>query len=438
MKSSLDSFHSTGSFRAPALRPLAMTALLYGVALAAACGDDDDTTLSGGGAGGSGGANAARPTGSAGAAGLAGSAGSAGSAGAAGTGGAATASTHTEAAGLSDAGIDDKASSGTVTVLNADAATLHYPTKAAVRGTDIWVVNSQLDELEGTPSLPFNVVSVPLAGGPASATAIELSDDDFFPEGIAASADGTLYIGSTSLGTIVRVPPGATAPEEDDFVAAGVAQRGVVGLTIDEARTRLWFCDSSRDATSPGADLVGVNLDTGVEEVRHNLPDRASPATDADAGANGSEEPEDGPTAPPATFCNDVVVAPNGDIFATDSTGRVFRVAAADADTEGDALVWLDDPAITVPGGDGPTGIDLVGNELIISSQDLVVVDATSDSPASTLRVLTLTENGTAVELCGPDGLQTVPDSNNEVVLIENGSCPAAQARVVRITLDID
>jgi sugar lactone lactonase YvrE len=435
MKSSLDSSVSAGSFRVPVLRPLAMTAILYGAALPAACGDDDDTTLSGGGAGGSGGSSTARTAGSAGAGGLPGSA---GAAGASGTSGASGASSRAEAAVMSDAGSNAKASSGTITVLNADATALNHPTKAAVRGTDIWIVNSQLNELEGTPALPFNIVSVPLAGGMVGATPIELPDDDFFPEGIAASADGTLYVGSTNLGTIVRIPPGATAPEEDDFVEVGVAQRSVVGLTIDEPRTRLWFCDSSRTDGSPGADLVGVNLDTGLEEVRHTLPDRATPGAGADAGATGADEPDDGLVPLPATFCNDVVVAPNGDVFATDSTGRVFRVAAAAVDTEDDALVWLDDPAITVPGGDGPTGIDLVGNDLIIASQDLVVVDATSNDPASTLRVLTLTENETAVELCGPDGVQTVPGSDNQVVLVENGSCPAARARVVRITLDID
>jgi hypothetical protein len=270
------------------------------------------------------------------------------------------------------------------------------------------------------------------------ATAIELSGDDFFPEGIAASADGTLYVGSANQGTIVRIPGGTTAPEEGEFLAAGIAERGVVGLTLDEARARLWFCDSSRAATSSGADLVGINLDTGVEEVRHALPERAAPIAGSDAGESEPESTDAGVLPLLVTFCNDVVVAPNGNIFATDSTGRVFRVAAADVDTEDSAQVWLDDPAISVPGGSGPNGIDLVGNELILASKNLVAVDATSDDPGSTLRVISLTEDGAAAVLCGPDGLQTVPGSDNQIVLIENGSCPAARARVVRVTLDID
>jgi hypothetical protein len=68
----------------------------------------------------------------------------------------------------------------------------------------------------------------------------------------------------------------------------------------------------------------------------------------------------------------------------------------------------------------------------------LVAIDSTSNDPASTLRVLTLTEGGAAASLCGPDGLQTVPGSNNQIVVVENGACEDARERVVRVTLDLD
>jgi hypothetical protein len=424
MKSSLSSPSAASARRA--LRPLALTALVCGFSLAAACGDDDDGPTNGNGGSG----------GSAGRGGSAGAAGSAGSAGAAGTGGAAGAAGSAGAAGAAGAGGNGSTASGTITVLNATAAALNFPTTAAVRGTDLWVVNGQLNQLQGTPVLPFNLVSVPLAGGNVGATSITLPGDDFFPEGIAAAADGTLYVGSVTLGSILRIPANSTTPDADEFVEPGVAERGVVGLTVDEARDRLWFCDST--PTESGGALVGVNLDTGEEEVRHAMPDQA-PSGDADAGADGGT-PDGGLAVGTPTFCNDVIVTPAGVIFATDSGGRIFRVAAADFDTPNSAQVWLADPAISAPapGGFGANGIDLVGNDLIIASNGLVAVDSTSINPASTVRVISLTEGGAAATLCGPDGLQTVPGSNNQIVVVENGGCTAARERVVRVTLDLD
>jgi len=211
--------------------------------------------------------------------------------------------------------------------------------------------------------------------------------------------------------------------------------RVVQARAVDEARDRLWFCDSS--PTAAGGALVGVNLDTGEEEVRHAMPDRAAPGGDADAGADAGTADAGAATGTP-TFCNDVIVTPAGVIFATDSSGRIFRVAAADFDTPNSASVWLDDPAITVVGGFGANGIDLVGDDLIIASNGLVAVDSTSNNPASTVRTLSLTEGGAAATLCGPDGLQTVPGSTNQIVVVENGSCTAARERVVRVTLDLD
>jgi len=75
---------------------------------------------------------------------------------------------------------------------------------------------------------------------------------------------------------------------------------------------------------------------------------------------------------------------------------------------------------------------------IIASGGTLVAVDPQSDNPASTVQVLSLGENGAAATLCGPDGLQTVPGSDNEIVVIENGFCPEARERVVKVTLDLD
>lgn len=324
-----------------------------------------------------------------------------------------------------------------MSVLNADAASLNTPTTAAIRANELWVVNGQLTGLFGgaAPVLPFNVVSVPLAGGNVGATQIGFVGPDFYPEGIAAGADGTLYVGSLTNGNIVRIPAGSTTPEAASFVQATVSSRGVVGLTVDEPRTTLWFCDSS--PTSPGGDLVGVNL-MGAETVRHVLPDPPAPDA-ADAGASDAGDTGDaGAPAAPSTFCNDVVVLPDGDIFITDSSGRIFRIAAADANSPNSAAVWLSDPSLVPPpGGFGPNGIDFVDGKLVFASNGLFAVDPESATPAASLEAITLTEAGAAVTLCGPDGLQAVP-SSNDLVVIENGLCAEPRERVLRVTLDLD
>jgi hypothetical protein len=65
--------------------------------------------------------------------------------------------------------------------------------------------------------------------------------------------------------------------------------------------------------------------------------------------------------------------------------------------------------------------------------------DPNSNTPLASVRHINLTENGTAATLCGPDGLQAVPNSTTDLVVLENGSCSttADRDRVVRVTLDL-
>jgi hypothetical protein len=399
-------------------------AIAGGLSLAAACGgkDDLDPATLGLSAAGSAGADAVGVAGAAGAGSAPDPVGAAGSSAA--NGGAA-------GAGPSGGNV---IADGTITVLNDDADALKGPTTAALRNRDLWVVNGQIAQIGGSPILPFDVVSVPLEGGPVDDVRIELAAENFFPEGIAVSEDGTLFVGSVTLGTIVRIRANETVPDRVDFVPIGVALRGVVGLTADDERDALWFCDSSPGV--PGGDIVGVDLGNGLDFARHPMPDPV--VDDADAGVVVDAGDAGAPPAP-STFCNDLIVLPNGDILATDSSGRVFRVEAPDAEDDIDAQVWLESPAITVPGGLGANGIDLVGDRLIIaSSGTLVSVDPNSAEPASTVRVLSLAEDGALATLCGPDGLQAVPGSPNELVVVENGSCDLQRERVVKVTLNLD
>jgi sugar lactone lactonase YvrE len=310
----------------------------------------------------------------------------------------------------------------TVRVVSANADALQRPTTAAFRGQTLWVSIGQLSALfseGGQPKLPFAALSLSLPAGELGAT-IPLPGPDYYPEGIAAAADGTLYIGSIMQGVISKVPAGASAAQP--FVAKGVAQRGVLGLTVDAGRKLLWFCDSNpklEDSKKAG-DLVGVTLADAREVVRHALP------------------PLDGK----APFCNDVIVSPSGDVWITESaSGRVFRVPAAAATRANSAEAWLTGGEIGPPaGGSGANGIEWVDGALIVANVGrgtLVKLDPASTAPGRGAAVIPLVDAQTRapVTLCSPDGLELVPGSSTKLIVVENGGCDAKAPRISEVSL---
>jgi len=450
-------FRTEGS-RTECRFPITAMAAIAAAVFASACSDDDINRVDGrlnttGGSANGGSANGGSTRGSSANGGSGGSAGVgiSASAGAADRGGSVIDTGNGPGSGsgsVSNAGRGGAADSdagstgatGTVTQLSADAALL-FPTTAAFRGNDVLVVNGQLDEFQGTPSLPFTVLSIPLAGGAVNGS-INLPGSDFFPEGIAAAADGTLFVGSVAQRTILRVPPNSTIPDATPFVAATVAERGVVGVEVDPRHALLWFCDSN--PVGPGGTaLVAVDLANGSEVVRHTVADPISSTPDAgtDAGVDAGDAGGDaGAASGPRAFCNDVVVQSSGNVFFTDSSGRIFRIPNASVRTPNSAQLWLQDPALApaTPGGFGANGLAFVGDRLIIANTELIAVDPDSSEPVSTIQRISLTEDGEPVTLCGPDGLETVPNSNTDLVVIENGSCAAARDRVIRVSLALD
>ncbi|RKH12569.1 hypothetical protein D7V97_07990 [Corallococcus sp. CA053C] len=130
---------------------------------------------------------------------------------------------------------------------------------------------------------------------------VQLPGEDFFPEGIASSSDGTLYIGSVGTGAIARARPGELGAH---VFVPGRAAFGVYGLAVDEAHGTLWAC--TYDDTLPPATpshLAAYALATGELKTSHPLPD-----------ASG--------------FCNDIALDAAGNVYATDSfANTVVRLA---------------------------------------------------------------------------------------------------------------
>jgi sugar lactone lactonase YvrE len=323
-----------------------------------------------------------------------------------------------------DAQKEVPARSGVVRVLSAQADVLQRPTTAAFRGQTPWVSIGQLSALfspDGHPALPFSAISIDLEHATLGSDKIELPGPDYHPEGIASASDGTLYIGSIMQGVIMKVPAGST--KAVPFVRAGVAQRGVLGVTVDAARQLLWFCDSNpklEDSKKAG-ELVGVRLSDAAEAVRHTLP----------------------PLGDKPAFCNDVIVDPTGVVWVTESAGgRVFRVPAASALAANSADAWLTGGAIGPPpsGGSGANGIEWLEGRLIVANVGvgtLVELDPASTATDRGARIISLVDAAHApVTLCSPDGVERVPGSKNALVVVENGGCASKTPRVVEVTLD--
>ena len=165
------------------------------------------------------------------------------------------------------------------------------------------------------------VPTLALGGGGA----IDLPDPGFAPEGISASADGTLYAGSITQGRIVAIS--AAHGRVSEFAPAGLnGMVSVIGVHVTTDGARVAACSSD-----PGAGAL-----TGQAAPALVLFDRA---TGAPAGRY--ELPEGG------VFCNDIAELPDGTLLATDSfVPRIYALRPGAGALE----TWFEDDALQVEG----------------------------------------------------------------------------------------
>ena len=223
-----------------------------------------------------------------------------------------------------------------------------------------------------------------------------------FPESITSDAAGNIYVSSNS-GTIYRATPhdpsaGATTAEPWVVPSAENGLLSLFGVLADDRHGLLWTCSNPPfgGPPQPGAvsSIKGFSLSTAQLESSFDFP----------AGK---------PTA-----CNDLAVAEDGTLWATDTaSGRIFTVApGAQAMTlfaEGQDLVGVDGIAFAE---DGTLYINNVRQNL------LQRVNRAGDGSYSGLTTLTLSQ-----PVDGPDGLRPVgghrflqaEGTGNRVALVE-------------------
>lgn len=158
-------------------------------------------------------------------------------------------------------------------------------------------------------------------------TEITINDSGVMPENLTSSQDGSVYFGSTAKGTIYRAAPGA-AQAEAWILGSASGLANTYGLLADDKTNTLWVCQNSTGGR--GGPAVGqtalrsFDLKSGAAKGTFPFP------------TNGG-------------VCNDMAVAQDGTVYATESfANRVLRLRPGATAPD----VWITD-AQQLAGVDG-------------------------------------------------------------------------------------
>jgi sugar lactone lactonase YvrE len=175
----------------------------------------------------------------------------------------------------------------------------------------------------------------------AAPASIALPGDRVFPENIASTKDGSLYVGSLGSGGIIRIAPHSSKAKK--WIKPGAfGSRSIFGVLTDEKSNTLWACSNDMSAigvvipgTETGSSLKGFDLKTGKGKFSAKLP--------------GDH-----------TLCNDIAIGPDGSAYVTNTAApQVLKLAPGAKQLQ----VWVTDPLLAPPsGGAGLDGIAFGGD----------------------------------------------------------------------------
>src|SRR3954451_22914997 len=221
----------------------------------------------------------------------------------------------------------------------------------------------------------------------ADRTEITFADGRIFPESLTSTKNGDLYFGSLGLDSVYR----AKSKESQATVWIKPKANGlttVLGVLADEKAGVLWVCASASGGRN-GAPFVG---ETALKAF--SLKDASFKTSYAFPG-NG--------------LCNDIAVAGDGTVYATDTTqGRVLRLKKGAAELD----VWAADPMLlaTADGiallADGAVYVNSVGQGTLLR------IPVKADGSAGPIVKLE-----TSRPLMQPDGMRSV--GNKTMLLVE-------------------
>lgn len=219
---------------------------------------------------------------------------------------------------------------------------------------------------------------------------ITLGHPEAYPESVTSLSDGTLIAGS-AMGRVFRAGPGETVAETWIEATPENGMQSVLGVLADERSRTLWLCSIPNIFVQPPqqgiSKLMAFDLESGALKGAYEFPPNGQ-------GATG--------------VCNDIAVAADGTVFATDTPGgRILTLAPGAHALE----LYGEDPLLA--GIDGVAfaqdGALYVNN---VQANTLLRIDAGPNGTMGGLTVLTASQ-----EMDGPDGMR--PIGGNRFLLAE-------------------
>jgi sugar lactone lactonase YvrE len=220
----------------------------------------------------------------------------------------------------------------------------------------------------------------------ADRTEIGFTDGKIFPESLTSTKNGAVFFGSLGNDSVYRAAPGASKAET--WIKPKTAGlQTVLGVLADDGAGVLWVCASATGGRG-GAPLVG---------------ETALKAFSLSNAALKTSYP-----FPGGGLCNDIAVAKDGTVYATDTTGaRVLRLKKGATTLD----AWAADPLLGTADGiallaDGSVYVNSVG------SGTLMRIPVKPDGSAGAVVKLE-----TSQPLQSPDGMRSV--GSKTMLLVE-------------------
>lgn len=223
-----------------------------------------------------------------------------------------------------------------------------------------------------------------------AASAIELTDPNFAPEGIGIAKDGTIYTGSLTQGALIAIDPKTRAITQ--FAPSGAnGMVTTVGVHVTGDDSRVMACSSD----------PGFAVHTGEAAPALVAFDRLSGEV-----AGRFEIPGGG-------FCNDIAEMADGTILVTDSfSPRIYALAPG----SDHLTVWLEDDRF-ISEGIALNGIDVDGDAVYFvqyNAGDMFKADVNPDGSSGAITQIDLPR-----KLGFPDGLLALGD--HAFLVVEGG-----------------
>lgn len=205
---------------------------------------------------------------------------------------------------------------------------------------------------------------------------IRIMDTQVFPESLSAAADGTVYIGSVA-GTVYKAEPGAAEAHPWIRHSDDNGSLAILGVLVDDSRDTLWLCSAPN--------FFGPERSEGVSSVM---------AFDLASGAQKGNFP-----FPGGGTCNDITVAQDGTVLATDTPGG--RILALDPGASELRVFGQSDLLRGIDGIAYSGDFTLYANN--VQTQKIYRLAVNADNSMGALTELKLSH-----ELGGPDGMRLI------------------------------